>query len=227
MHHETGLIALVAVGFGLAFVLGFVASRLHLPPLVGYLLAGVAVGPFTPGFVGDAALASQLAEIGVILLMFGVGLHFSLGDLMQVRKISLPGAVVQITAATVMGAVLARFWGWTWGEGIVFGLCLSVASTVVLLRALEQRGLVDSAEGRIAVGWLIVEDLAMVLALVLLPVLAGPLGGTPAEGSEGGVLAAVALTLAKVGAFLAVMFVVGRRALPRLLAGVARTGSRE
>ena len=226
MHHDTGLIALIAVGFGLAFVLGFAANRLRLPPLVGYLLAGVAVGPFTPGFVGDASLASQLAEIGVILLMFGVGLHFSLSDLLAVRRISLPGAVVQITAATVMGAVLARFWGWTWGQGIVFGLCLSVASTVVLLRALEQRGLVDSAEGRIAIGWLIVEDLAMVLALVLLPALAGSLGGTPAEGG-GSVAAAVAITLGKVIAFLAVMFVVGRRAVPWMLARVARTGSRE
>jgi CPA2 family monovalent cation:H+ antiporter-2 len=226
MHHETGLIALLAVGFGLAFVLGFAAHRLRLPPLVGYLLAGVAVGPFTPGFVGDAGLASQLAEIGVILLMFGVGLHFSLDDLLAVRKISLPGAVAQITAATVMGAVLARVWGWPWGQGVVFGLCLSVASTVVLLRALEQRGLVDSAEGRIAIGWLIVEDLAMVLALVLLPVLAGVLGGTPPEGG-GSIAAAVAVTLAKVAAFLAVMFVVGRRAVPWLLARVARTGSRE
>jgi CPA2 family monovalent cation:H+ antiporter-2 len=226
VHHETGLIALVAVGFGLAFVLGFAANRLRLPPLVGYLLAGVAVGPFTPGFVGDAALAAQLAEIGVILLMFGVGLHFSLGDLLAVRKISLPGAVVQITAATMMGALLARSWGWTWGQGLVFGLSLSVASTVVLLKALEQRGLVDSAEGRIAVGWLIVEDLAMVLALVLLPALAGSLGGTPAEGG-GSVGVAVAMTLGKVIAFLALMFVVGRRALPWMLGRVAQTGSRE
>ena len=228
MPHDTGLIALVAVGFGLAFVLGYAATRLRLPPLVGYLLAGVAVGPFTPGFVADASLASQLAEIGVILLMFGVGLHFSPRDLLAVRKISLPGAVVQIGAATAMGAVLAHFWGWTWGQGMVFGLALSVASTVVLLRALEERGLVDSAEGRIAVGWLIVEDLAMVLALVLLPALAGVLGGTPPEGGGGGsVAAAVGVTLAKVGAFLVLMFVVGRRAVPWLLARVARTGSRE
>ncbi|HEX2202004.1 MAG TPA: YbaL family putative K(+) efflux transporter [Longimicrobium sp.] len=226
MPHETGLIALIAVGFGLAFVLGFAATRLRLPPLVGYLLAGVAVGPFTPGFVADAGLASQLAEIGVILLMFGVGLHFSVGDLLAVRKISLPGAVVQIAAATGMGALLSHFWGWSWGEGLVFGLALSVASTVVLLRALEERGLLDSVDGRIAVGWLIVEDLAMVLALVLLPALAGPLGGT-AEESGGSVGAAVAVTLAKVAAFLAVMFVVGRRAVPWLLDRVARTGSRE
>src|SRR5687767_3057056 len=151
MQHETGLIALVAVGFGLAFVFGFAANRLRLPPLVGYLLAGVAVGPFTPGFVGDAALASQLAEIGVILLMFGVGLHFSPSDLLAVRKVSLPGALAQMTAATLIGAALARLWGWPWEQSVVFGLCLSVASTVVLLRALEQQGLDGSAEGRIAI----------------------------------------------------------------------------
>ena len=224
--HETGLIAMIAAGFGMAFVLGFAATRLRLPPLVGYLLAGVAVGPFTPGFVADAGLASQLAEIGVILLMFGVGLHFSLGDLLAVRKISLPGAVVQIAAATAMGAVLTRLWGWSWGAGLVFGLCLSVASTVVLLRALEERGVLDSVDGRIAVGWLIVEDLAMVLALVLLPALAGPLGGTPQEGG-GSVGMAILVTLLKVAVFLALMFVVGRRAVPWLLDRVARTGSRE
>jgi CPA2 family monovalent cation:H+ antiporter-2 len=230
MPHETGLIATIAVGFALAFILGMAAHRLKLPPLVGYLLAGVAVGPFTPGFVGDVGLAGQLAEIGVILLMFGVGLHFSIDDLLAVRRISLPGAVAQITAATLMGALLARWWEWSWGAGLVFGLSLSVASTVVLLRALEQRGLVDSAEGRIAVGWLIVEDLAMVLALVLLPALAGPLGGTAdaAHGAAGGgVGMAVLATLGKVVAFLAVMFVVGRRAVPWLLDRVARTGSRE
>jgi CPA2 family monovalent cation:H+ antiporter-2 len=226
MPHETELILMIAVGFGLAFVLGFAATRLRLPPLVGYLLAGVAVGPFTPGFVADQGIANQLAEIGVILLMFGVGLHFSIGDLLAVRKISLPGAVAQIAAATAMGAGVARLWGWSWGEGLVFGLSLSVASTVVLLRALEQRGILDSVDGRIAVGWLIVEDLAMVLALVLLPALAGPLGGT-AAGGGGSVLAAVAVTLAKVAVFLALMFVVGRRAVPWLLAHVARTGSRE
>jgi CPA2 family monovalent cation:H+ antiporter-2 len=194
---------------------------------VGYLLAGVAVGPFTPGFVADADLASQLAEIGVILLMFGVGLHFSLGDLLAVRKISLPGAVAQISVATALGAALVHLWGWSWGAGLVFGLSLSVASTVVLLRALEERGLLSSVDGRIAVGWLIVEDLAMVLALVLLPALAGPLGGTPQAAAGGSVAAAVGLTLAKVAAFIAIMFVVGRRAVPWLLDRVARTGSRE
>ena len=227
MHQETGLIALVAVGFGLAFVLGLAAHHLRLPPLVGYLLAGVAVGPFTPGFVGDAALASQLAEIGVILLMFGVGLHFSLDDLLAVRKISLPGAMAQLVTATAMGALLAQLWGWPWGHGLVFGLSLSVASTVVLLRVLEQKGLVDTAEGRIAVGWLIVQDLAMVLALVLLPAVAGVLGGSPAAAGGESVGLAVALTLGKVVAFLALMFVVGRRALPWLLGRVAHTGSRE
>jgi CPA2 family monovalent cation:H+ antiporter-2 len=229
MPHHTDLILMVAAGFGLAFILGLIAVRLRLPPLVGYLLAGIVVGPFTPGYVADAGLAAQFAEIGVILLMFGVGLHFSVGDLLAVRKISLPGAVVQIAAATVMGAVMAHFWGWTWGEGLIFGLSLSVASTVVLLRALEARGIVSSVEGRIAVGWLIVEDLAMVLALVLLPALAPALGGevtTPASASSS-LLAAVGLTLAKVGAFLALMFVVGRRAIPWLLTQVARTGSRE
>ena len=227
MPHETGLIAMIAVGFGLAFVLGLVATRLRLPPLVGYLLAGVAVGPFTPGFVADAEIASQFAEIGVILLMFGGGLHFSVNDLLAVRKISLPGAVVQIGAATAMGAALALWWGWSWGQGLVLGLSLSVASTVVLLRALESRGLVNSVDGRIAVGWLIVEDLAMVLALVLLPALAVPLGGTAIDGADTNVGVAVATTLAKIIAFLALMFVVGRRAVPWLLGGVARTGSRE
>ena len=227
MHHETALIATVAAGLGLAFIFGVIAARLKLPPLVGYLVAGVALGPFTPGYVADAGLAGQLAEIGVILLMFGVGLHFSLGDLLAVRKISLPGAIAQIALATALGAGLARLWGWSWGSGMVFGLALSVASTVVLLKALEERGLLDSADGRIAVGWLIVEDLAMVLALVLLPALAVPLGGSPPEPVEGGVLMAVGITLLKVGAFLALMFIVGRRVIPWILGRVAQTGSRE
>jgi monovalent cation:H+ antiporter-2, CPA2 family len=227
MPHETGLIAMLAVGFGLAFVLGYIATRLRLSPIVGYLLAGVAVGPSTPGFVADTDIAAQLAEIGVILLMFGVGLHFSVRDLLAVRKISLPGAVVQIAVATTMGAGLARLWGWDWGEGLVFGLSLSVASTVVLLRALESRGLLTALDGRIAVGWLIVEDLAMVLALVLLPTLAVPLGGTAMDDGDASVVITVATTLGKVLAFVAVMFVVGRRAAPWLLDRIARTGSRE
>ena len=228
MHEETALIATIAGGLGLAFVLGLLAVRLRMPPLVGYLLAGVAVGPFTPGFVADAGLASQLAEIGVILLMFGVGLHFSPGDLLAVRKIAIPGALAQIAAATVLGMLVSHLWGWTWGSGFVFGLCLSVASTVVLLRALEDRGALETGEGRIAVGWLIVEDLVTVLVLVLLPALAIPLGGSPGEAAPTGSLAvAIAWTLAKVAAFIGVMFVVGRRAVPWLLERVARTGSRE
>jgi CPA2 family monovalent cation:H+ antiporter-2 len=228
MHHETALIATIAGGLGLAFVFGLLAIRLKLPPLVGYLLAGVAVGPFTPGFVADAGLAAQLAEIGVILLMFGVGMHFSPHDLMAVRAIAVPGAIFQIAAATALGALVSHLWGWSWGSGIVFGLCLSVASTVVLLRALEDRGALDTGDGRIAVGWLIVEDLFTVLALVLLPALAPSLGAATAAGVAGsGLPAAIAWTLAKVAAFVALMFIVGRRAVPWLLERVARTGSRE
>jgi CPA2 family monovalent cation:H+ antiporter-2 len=180
MHHSVPLITTIAAGFGLALLLGFLAARLKLPALVGYLLAGIMIGPATPGFVADMAIAAQLSEIGVMLLMFGVGLHFSLSDLMSVRRIALPGAVVQIGVATLMGMGLAHWWGWGLGAGLVFGLALSVASTVVLLRALEARGAVDSMNGRIAVGWLVVEDLAMVLVLVLLPALGGVLGGSDA-----------------------------------------------
>ena len=228
MHEETALIATIAGGLGLAFVFGLIAVRLRMPPLVGYLLAGVAVGPFTPGFVADAGLASQLAEIGVILLMFGVGLHFSPEDLWAVRRIAVPGALVQIAAAAVLGMFVSHLWGWPWGSGLVFGLCLSVASTVVLLRALEDRGALETGEGRIAVGWLIVEDLVTVLVLVLLPALAVPLGGDPGTAAAAGsVWIEIAWTLAKVAAFVGMMFVVGRRAVPWLLERVARTGSRE
>ncbi len=226
MHHETPLIALIAVGLTLAFALGFVAARLRLPALVGYLLAGVAIGPFTPGFVGDVKTAHQLAEIGVILLMFGVGMHFSIHDLWAVRKLALPGAVVQIAAATALGVGVSHFWGWPLGAGLVFGLALSVASTVVLLKALEARDRVDTDDGRLAVGWLIVEDLAIVLALVLLPALAGPLGGKAA--TDGGNLwATLGVALGKVAAFVALMLVVGTRVFPWLLKKVAETGSRE
>lgn len=229
MHENVSLIALIAAGFGLAMVLGVIASRLRMPPLVGYLLAGVAIGPGTPGFVADMSLAAQLAEIGVMLLMFGVGLHFSLGDLLAVRKIAVPGAVVQIAVATVLGAGTAVWWGWPLGEAVVFGLALSVASTVVLLRALESKGLLDSTNGRIAVGWLVVEDLAMVLVLVLLPALAPLLGGGDAQPAADfkALALAIGLTLAKVSAFIALMLVVGGRAFPRILWLVARTGSRE
>ena len=226
MPHETNLITTIAAGFGLAMVLGFVAARLKLPPLVGYLVAGIAIGPHTRGFVADVALAGQLAEIGVMLLMFGVGLHFSLEDLNSVRGIALPGAIVQIVVATVLGAGTALAWGWSFGGGLVFGLSLSVASTVVLLKALEARGVLQTFNGRIAVGWLIVEDLVMVLVLVLLPPLATVLGGSAgAGGSSIGVTLAV--TFAKVGTFVVLMLVVGRRLFPRILWMVAKTGSRE
>lgn len=226
MHH-TSLIAILVAGFVLAFVFGALAQKLRLSPLVGYLLAGVVAGPFTPGFVGDQTLAPQLAEIGVILLMFGVGLHFSLRDLLDVKAIALPGAIAQITLATALGWGMALALGWSHGAGLVFGLSLSVASTVVLLRALEERRLVETGRGRIAVGWLIVEDLAMVLALVLLPALAGLLGGGGKESSAAEVWEALFKTFAKVGAFVAVMLIVGRRVIPWILERVAGTGSRE
>ena len=226
-HHEATLIATIAVGLTLAFVAGFVAVRLRLPPLVGYLLAGIAVGPFTAGFVADPKLAPQLAEIGVILLMFGVGMHFSIGDLWAVRKIAIPGAIGQIAVATALGAGLAHFFGWPLEAGLLFGLALSVASTVVLLRALEDRALLNTTDGRIAIGWLIVEDLVMVLALVLVPALAGAVAhGAPAA-SGGSLVWAIALTLAKVAAFAVLILVVGGRVFPWSLKRVERTGSRE
>jgi CPA2 family monovalent cation:H+ antiporter-2 len=228
--HSVALITTLATGLGLALVMGFLAMRLKLPALVGYLLAGIIIGPGTPGFVADIGLSQQLAEIGVILLMFGVGLHFSLDDLLSVRRIALPGAVAQIAVATALGMGIAALWGWSPGAGLVFGLALSVASTVVLLRALEDRELLDSVNGRIAVGWLVVEDLAMVLVLVLLPPLAGWLGGTSGLAGNTGdqsLLQALGITLAQVSVFVALMLVVGRRVFPWLLAQVSRTGSRE
>ncbi len=195
---------------GLAFLFALVANRFKLPPLLGYLVAGMAIGPFTPGLVADSDLASQLSEIGVSLLMFGVGLHFSIKDLWSVRKVAVPGAVVQIATATILGMLLARTWGWTWGAGLVFGLCLSVASTVVLLRAVTERGQLETANGRIAVGWLIVEDLATVVALVALPALTVPLGGKPVAGAEdGNFYLTLVWTLTKVTAFVAAMLVIG------------------
>ncbi len=226
MPHSVSLISTIAAGLGLALIFGFLAIRLKLPALVGYLLAGVVIGPFTPGFVADASIANQLAEIGVMLLMFGVGLHFSLDDLLAVRKIAVPGAVVQITVATVLGMGLAHWWGWRLGGALVFGLSLSVASTVVLLRALEDRNTLDSANGRIAVGWLVVEDLAMVLVLVLLPPLSGWLSGK-AEADVNMLAKTLGLTLLQVGGFVALMLVVGRRFFPWVLWQVQRTGSRE
>jgi len=232
MPHHTPLIATIVVGLVLAFLFGAIANRLRISPLVGYLIAGVLVGPHTPGFVADQALAADLAEIGVILLMFGVGLHFSLRDLMGVRTISLPGAIAQIGVATLMGFGLASWLGWDTGAGIVFGLALSTASTVVLLRALQERRLVTSGRGRIAVGWLIVEDIAMVLTLVLLPVVASFLD-TGADVVPGfsprlsDVALKLATTLLQVGAFLVIMMVVGRRVIPWILHRIAQSGSRE
>jgi CPA2 family monovalent cation:H+ antiporter-2 len=227
MHPEMPLIVTMAAALGLALVLGFAASRARLPALVGYLVAGVLLGPHTPGFVADVDLAAQLAEVGVMLLMFGVGLHFSIDDLLAVRKVAVPGAVVQMGVATALGAGLAMLWGWSLPAALVFGVSLSVASTVVLLRALESRGVLASRNGQIAVGWLIVEDLAMVLVLVLLPVFAT----VTAEGSGPTDWNAIGLTLAKtllaVGAFVALMLLGGRRVLPWLLWQISRTGSRE
>jgi len=224
MHDGMTLISTLAAAFGLALVLGLLAQWARLPALVGYLLAGVLIGPHTPGFVGDVHLAHQLSEVGVMLLMFGVGLHFSVGDLMSVKGIALPGALVQMAAATAMGAGLAHWWlGWDLAASLIFGLALSVASTVVLLRALESRELLHTGNGRIAVGWLIVEDLAMVLALVLIPVL----GAKGESGSQGNLAVTIITTLLAVAAFVALMLIAGRRLLPWMLWQVNRTGSRE
>ena len=237
MHHATPLIATIAAGLGLAFILGLIAQRFRLPLIAGYLAAGMVIGPFTPGYVADQALASELAEIGVIFLMFGVGLHFSLKELMSVKAIAIPGALVQIAVATGAGTLMGWALGWGIGAGLIFGLALSVASTVVLLRALQERGLVETERGRIAVGWLVVEDLVMVLALVMIPPLAGLLGGkavpVEAEAAQiaeigiGPVAATLLLTMVKVSAFVGIMLVVGRRFIPWLLEYVAGTGSRE
>jgi CPA2 family monovalent cation:H+ antiporter-2 len=225
MPHNISLITTIAAALGFGLMFGMLAVRFKLPALVGYLAAGIMIGPATPGIVADVVLAGQLAEIGVMLLMFGVGLHFSLDDLMEVRAIALPGAVLQIGVATAMGVGVAHWWGWSLGAGLVFGLALSVASTVVLLRALEDRGILDSLNGRIAVGWLVVEDLVTVLMLVMLPALAGALGGKAAGGTSIGM--SLLLTLAQVGGFVVFMLVVGRKLFPWFLWRVAKTGSRE
>jgi CPA2 family monovalent cation:H+ antiporter-2 len=231
MPHDVNLIATIAAGFGLAMIFGFIAARLRMSPVVGYLVAGILIGPTTPGFVADMSLALQLAEIGVMLLMFGVGLHFSLSDLMAVKRIAIPGAIVQIGSAVLLGTMAATLWGWGLAQSMLFGLCLSVASTVVLLRALETHGILKSVTGQIAVGWLIVEDLVMVLALVLLPTLAGIM--LTADTDRGLTLGnkelwiAIAWTMVKVSAFIAIMLIIGRRLLPKLLWLVARVGSRE
>jgi CPA2 family monovalent cation:H+ antiporter-2 len=226
MPHSTPLITTIVGGLVLAFLLGSLAHRLKMPPLVGYLFAGILAGEHTPGFMADSGLAQELAELGVILLMFGVGLHFSLKDLLSVRKIAVPGALVQMAVATLLGFGVALAFGWTAGAGLVFGLALSVASTVVLIKALEERGLLESRVGQIAVGWLIVEDLAMVAALVLIPAFSGALGGL--DTGSGATLASVlALTGLKVAAFVAVMLVIGRRVIPWMLERLVNTGNRE
>ena len=227
MPHTVSLITLLAVGLGLALVMGFLAARVKLPPLVGYLLAGIVIGPATPGIVADVTLASELAEVGVMLMMFGVGLHFSLDDLLAVRRIAIPGAVVQIGVATLLGASIAHVWGWGIGPSLVFGLSLSVASTVVLLRALEGRGQLKTLNGQIAVGWLVVEDLAVVLILVVLPALAAFIGDASGGDAQTVLWRSLGWTLLKVVAFIAVMLLVAKRVLPRMMWVVASTGSRE
>jgi CPA2 family monovalent cation:H+ antiporter-2 len=230
MEAHTPLLITIAGAFGVAFVFGFLATKLKLPPLVGYLLAGIALGPHSPGFVADVELASQLAEVGVILLMFGVGLHFSPGDLKKVRRVAIPGAIAQMVIGFALAMYTALRWGWSAPAAVVFGLSLCVGSTVVVLRVLEDRGLLDSFDGHIAVGWLVVEDLVVVVALVLLPAVLGALGATGVAGSGAGGLAlakVVTITIVKVAAFIALMALVGRRAVPWLLTHVARTGSRE
>ncbi|KTD44416.1 YbaL family putative K(+) efflux transporter [Legionella parisiensis] len=228
MHHSLPLITTIAMGFALALILGLIAARLKIPPLVGYLLAGVVIGPYTPGLMADISIAQELAEIGVMLLMFGVGLHFSLADLMRVRKIAIPGAIVQIVVATILGCAVAFLWGWSYGSALIFGLSLSVASTVVLLKALEERRALESINGHIAIGWLLVEDLAMVVVLVLLPALSHWQGYSSSVGVHNDPLWFIfGLTLLKVSTFIAFMLLVGRRYFPKLLWLVARTGSRE
>ena len=227
MNHDLTLITTIASGFGLALIFGFIAERCKLPALVGYLLAGILIGPSTPGFVADIGIASQLSEIGVMLLMFGVGLHFSINDLMSVKRIALPGAIIQMAIATALGMALAYWWGWTFGEGLIFGLALSCASTVVLLKALESRSLLETMNGKIAVGWLVVEDIITVLVLVLMPPLATLLGGVGAENTTTPLWQTIAITLLQVTGFIVLMLVVGKRLLPWILWHVAKTGSRE
>ena len=227
MNHTLPLITTISVAFALALTLGVVASYLKLPVLVGYLMAGVIIGPHTPGFIANIEVAQELAEIGVMLLMFGVGLHFSLEDLLAVRKIALPGALLHTAVVAALGFSLATFWGWKLGSALVFGLALSVASTVVLLRTLDALGKLDTIDGRIAVGWLVVEDLIMVLVLVLLPPLAAWLNGTVPDATDKNVWLVLAFTLVKVFVFIVLMMVVGRKIFPKLLFYIAKTGSRE
>lgn len=225
MHTSTPLISIIAIGFAMAYLLGMLANRLKFSPLVGYLLAGILIGPFTPGFEGDLHIAHELSEIGVMLLMFGVGLHFSLKDLLSVKAVAIPGALLQILTAIFLGWIFSVFLGWNTISGLVFGLCLSTASTVVLLRALEERQLIETLRGKIAIGWLIIEDLAMVLALVLLPAIADVLQQENSNFSD--MLMDFGVTIGKVIAFVAVMLIIGKRVIPWLIARSAATGSRE
>ncbi|WP_120429110.1 cation:proton antiporter [Acinetobacter baylyi] len=229
MPHDVDLIILLAVGFGIALIFGYIAARLRLPPLIGYLIAGIIISPNTPGVVADMQLANQLAELGVMFLMFGVGMHFSLNDLLQVRRIALPGAILQIAVATLLGFGVSMWWGWNFGSALVFGLSLSCASTVVLLKALGDRGLLDSVNGKIAVGWLLVEDLVMVLVLVLLPATAVLLGGKELAhaGASQNIWLTLGITLLKVAGFIAFMLIIGKRLVPLIMQFVARLGSRE
>lgn len=227
MPHDVDLIILLAVGFGVALIFGYIAARLRLPPLIGYLIAGIIISPNTPGIEADIHLANQLAELGVMFLMFGVGMHFSLNDLLLVRRIALPGAILQIAVATLLGVGVSMLWGWSFGSALVFGLSLSCASTVVLLKALGDRGLLDSVNGKIAVGWLLVEDLVMVLVLVLLPATAVLLGGKAPEGADSNIWLTLGITLLKVIGFIAFMLIVGKRVVPIIMQFVARLGSRE
>jgi len=227
MPHSIPLITTLATAFGLALIFGYIAQLLKLPIIVGYLFAGVIIGPHTPGFIADAAIASELAEIGVMLLMFGVGLHFSINDLISVRKIAVPGALIQILVATLLGAAMATFWGWTFGSAIIFGISLSIASTVVLLRALEAYNLLDTMSGKIAVGWLVVEDLVMVIVIVLLPPFASWINGGIHSGTENNLLEKLGITLLEVSGFIALIMIVGRKVFPKILMAINRTGTRE
>jgi CPA2 family monovalent cation:H+ antiporter-2 len=226
MGHDSPLIGILVFGLGLAFIFGTIANWLKLSPLVGYLVAGIAIGPFTPGFVADSKLTLELADVGVILLMFGVGLHFSPKDLMSVRRVAVPGAILQVAIAAALGCGVALWLGWPLGAGIVFGFALSVASTVVMMRTLQERGLMETDRGRVAVGWLVVQDLVTVLVLVLLPPLAGLLKGGAAL-DPGALAISLAVTLGKLVLFVALMFVVGKRVVPWILEYIALTGSQE
>jgi len=227
MSHSIPLITTLATAFGLALLFGFLAARLKLPVLVGYLFAGIVIGPYTPGFVANGDIARELAEIGVMLLMFGVGLHFSLKDLLAVWKIALPGALLQMIIASALGTWIATTWSWNVGGAFIFGLSLSVASTVVLLRALEGHEGLKSISARIAIGWLVVEDLAMIIVIVLLPPLAGRLNGSLPSITDGHLVEALGFTFMKILVFVTLMMVVGRKIFPKILWQISQTGSRE